>query len=421
MGYTNNTHLAIDRDTRLDQKISTYIVFYFFASVANATIKTVLPIPDALWAPLSAAWGAAIVFFMLRCIGGVWRRQSRLFAYSLGVFSFVYALSFVNIISRGEPTDVFLKGALFLTFAWWIPIGISAVAVQDKQVLYQTFLRWSYPMALMLYSCLFFRQTDAMADPLSDPEDVYNMFFGFHMVLPTLLHINEYLRTHKRIVLVWFIVDVLLVLIYGNRGALIPIFFFLLYKYVVEKRNGTGKRMNRMLVILLSGTIFILFSTVILNSVNTIGESIGVKSRTLSMLAEGQISNNTGRDELFEMAFDMIGERPIFGYGLGGEFYQIGYRLYGGNLRNVTNAFTPHNGVLQNMCNFGIIGGLFVTLLFLVPLFRLNRIKDDSTYSLALIFGAWTIPMYISASGFLIEVWASVFFYLYYFSPKTIR
>lgn len=418
MGVTKKT---IDRETRQDQKISTYIVFYFFASVANATIKTVLPIPDALWSPLSAAWGVAIVFFMVRCIGEVWQRQSRLFSYSLGVFAIIYLLSFVNIILRGEPTDVFLRGTLFLTFVWWIPIGVSCVAVNDKEVLYHTFLSWSYPMALMLYSCLFFRQTDAVADPMADPSEEYNMFFGFHMVLPTLLHMNEYLRTHKRTLLVWSVADVLLLLIYANRGALIPILFFLFYKYVVENRGDRNSRIARMAAIVTAGVVLVLFSNVILGGVNELGERIGVKSRTLSMLEAGEIGNRTGRDELFGFAFDMIGERPLLGYGLGGEYYQIGYRLYGDGLHNVTNAFTPHNGILQNMCSFGIVGGLSVTLLFLVPLFRLRRIKDEPTYALTLIFGSWTIPMYISASGFLVETWAAVFFYLYYFGNKTAR
>lgn len=407
-----------DRDTRWDHRISTYIVFYFFVSVANATVKTVLPIPETLWSPLSIAWGAAIIFFMLRCIKEVWRRQSRLLVYSIGAFVLIYLVSFINIIMRGEPVDVFFRGTVLLTFAWWIPIGVSSVAVNDKRILYQTFVRWSYPMALMLYSCLFFRQPDAMADPMSDPEDTYNMFFGFHMILPTLLHINEYYRTHKYVFLTWSIVDVLLVLIYANRGALIPIIFFFFYKYVVETRNGISRRITNMIVIFTAGLVLIVFSNAILGGVYSLGESIGVKSRTLEMIEAGEFGNSTGRDRLFEIAFDMILERPILGWGLGGEYYQIGYRLSGYFLSQVNNAFTPHNGVLQNMVNFGIIGGITITLLFLIPLFRLNRIKDNTNYSLVLIFGAWTIPMYVSASGFLIETWAAVFFYLYYFGNK---
>lgn len=413
-----NSISVIDRETRWDQKISFYIAFYFFASVANAAVKTVLYIPDVLWTPLSLLWGAAILFFMFRCIGEVWRRQKRVFYYSIIVFLFIYLVSFLNISTRGEPYDVFFKGTVLLTFAWWIPIGVSVIAVKNKRVLYDELLKWSYPMALALYSCLFFRQPTVGADTFDEFETEYSMFFGFHMILPCLLHFTEYQRTKKKTLLMWSLVDFLLIFIYSNRGALIPILFFVFYKYFVESRINIQKRLGRLLLLFIGGGALIIFSNVILEGVGSAAEAFGVRSRTLAMLESGEITNSTGRDELFSIAYDMILDRPVLGYGLGGEYYTISKYLYGGRVVQVTNAFTPHNGVLQNLCNFGIVLGSIVTLLFFIPLFRLNKIKDEYTYSLALIFGAWTIPMYISASGFLMETWSAVFFYLYYFSKK---
>lgn len=410
MGYTNNTHLAIDRDTRWDQKISFYIVFYYFAEIANATIKTVLPISGSVWRLLSIAWGGLIVFFMLRCIREVVKRKRAVFWWSMLIFAGIYLVSYIQIISRGEPTQAFWSGTVLMSFAYWIPIGVAAASIKNKKILYDTFYRWSYAMSILLFMCLFFRQSTV----LMEGETEYNMFFGFHIVIPALFQITEYYHTKKSFILAFFVFEVLLIIAYANRGALIPIIFYFLFTLVFSGDRGSRERIVNFIVISLLAGVILIFSNSFFSLLVDFSNAVGLNSRTLAMLESGEIRNPTGRDELSAIAWRMIGEKPILGWGLGGEYYRIAVEL-GQATPGVTKAaFTPHNGFLEFLISFGVVGGSIVTLLFLLPILRQKAVKDHYAAALILIFGAAIIaPCMISADGILIKPGAAIYLYLY--------
>ena len=47
-------------------------------------------------------------------------------------------------------------------------------------------------------------------------------------------------------------------------------------------------------------------------------DTFGLESRTLIMLASGMANDTTGREDIWAMCFNMIEEKPILGWGLGG-------------------------------------------------------------------------------------------------------
>ena len=123
----------------------------------------------------------------------------------------------------------------------------------------------------------------------------------------------------------------------------------------------------------------------------------------------------TNRDIIWEDSKKMIEERPILGWGLGGEFYRLA-RVEGGE--NIDNSFTPHNGVMQNLVNFGVVGGLIATIIFIIPYIKLGRIKTQYNQTLILIFGSSIAAIFYSASGFFTNPSAAIFIYLYFFHKK---
>ena len=112
----------------------------------------------------------------------------------------------------------------------------------------------------------------------------------------------------------------------------------------------------------------------------------------------------------------MIFERPVLGWGLGGEFYRLAD--YEGAIK-VDNSFTPHNGVLQNMVNFGVFIGTIVSLLIIIPYFKIKRIKNIYYHDLVLIFGSAIVAIFYSASGFFTNPMVAIFLYLSYFSCQS--
>ena len=129
------------------------------------------------------------------------------------------------------------------------------------------------------------------------------------------------------------------------------------------------------------------------------------------------VSYKSNRDIIWDTTEQMIRDKPLLGWGLGGEFYYLAQA--DGEIADAS--FTPHNGILQNIVNFGIIGGVIATAIFIIPYFNISKIKDQSYYDLVLIFGSSIIANFYSANGFFIKPSCSVFIFLFYSYYKWVN
>lgn len=398
----------VNKGEEWDYRISMGCVLYYLMSVLNSTVKIIFP-NSGIVSILSLLTGGVILLGYLQCFPFVVRRSSKVLSLSYFCFIIIYALSYFLIILRDEPVDVMLKGSAFVTFAWWIPLGVFAASIKNLKVLYDTFLRWSYVLLIMLGAMFLYH-------PLTIYGTTgYNMFFGFNMLIPTLFHINEFSEGKKIKFLVLIILELVMILIYANRGCWLAIVFILFYKLIVLNRNRS-RVVTRfffvgplLLVLFASGTPLLQYA---FNKL----DAYGINSRTINMLLSGNfVSDATNRDIIWENSKRMIEERPVLGWGLGGEFYRLA-RIEGGEI--VDNSFTPHNGVLQNMVNFGVLGGIIATLILVFPYLKMARIKNRYLQNLVLIFGASIIATFYSASGFFTNPSVAIFIYLYYCHKK---
>lgn len=396
----------INKTEERDYRLSVGCVLYYLMSVLNATVKTILP-DSGIVSILSPLTGAVILLGFLQCLPAALRRNKNKLFFSYALFIGIYAVSYGLITLRGEPTDVMLSGSAFLTLAWWIPLGVFACSVYDKRVLYEVFLKASY-FILLLLTLMF------LYHPLSENGvAAYNMFFGFNMLLPTLFHINELFKRKKFIFFLLVFIEFMMILIYANRGCLLPIAFIVIYKLIFENRKRAETLLPLILVVVVA---IALMWEQILDGLASLLEGFGLSSRTLWYIMSGELTDGSGRDEIWKHSIEMIKERPILGWGLGGEFYHLA--ALDGAAR-VDNSATPHNGVLQNLVNFGVFFGAIATIIIVRPYFRLRRIKDAYYHDLVLIFGSAFVAIFYSASGFFTNPMVALFLYLAYSYKKT--
>jgi O-antigen ligase len=245
---------------------------------------------------------------------------------------------------------------------------------------------------------------------VEDGGKTYNMFFGFNILIPTLFHINEFFKSKNKhyFFLFLLIIELFMILVYANRGCLLPIAFIFFYKLLLENKKRTAVLLP--FVVICCFIIYLIGNT-ILESIANLFEQYGISSRTLWYFLSGEISDSTGRDEIWKNSIEMIKERPILGWGLGGEFYRLA-ALEG--VVDVDNSFTPHNGVIQNLVSFGVLFGSIATLIIIRPYLKINCIKDIFYHDMVLIFGSAIIAMFYSASGFFTNPLAAMFLYLSY-------
>ena len=397
-------------DVYWDYRLSWATTAFFIGSVANASLKTVLSIPESLWGLMSAFFGVGILLSFALNFKEMLRRSSTIFLHSMIVFLLIYLLSAILILFRGEPLNQMVYGTAFLTFAWWIPVGVYAISVKNKSILYEVWVKASYIISFFAIMMYFFH----IPNDNSSGGTEYNMAFGFYIILPLLIHINEFIRKKRFFLICLVLFEFFTVVIYANRGIYLSLFFFGIYKFAFE----SGNRLRKFISII----FLVVFIVLMLSSIETIAknlilvmDSFGLHSRSVEMLASGVISDTSGRDELWGICYKMIEQKPILGWGLGGEYYTIGKNM--GVIPELVTAegCNPHNGIIQNFVCFGLLGGIIVNMLLLKPIFFLSKFRGCN-HDLVLIFlSASTIPITISSAGFFIKPAVAFAVYLYYY------
>ena len=413
----NKKKIAITSvDDVKDLKVSWFVGAYFISSVANMTTKTIMPIPESMWGMVSLMWGLFIVFFMLRGIGTVVSRSKGLIVKSLIVFAILFLWSYTLISLRGEPTSILIKDIGVPTLVFWLPVGIYACSVKRMDILYHVMLKSSYVITVLLILCFLFRNGAAVS---GEEARSYNMFFGYSMAFSSLFQLNEFFRTRKNFFLLLFLLQVILILLYANRGALLSVGFFVVYKLVFDQGSTVMKVIWITLIILALFALIFFMEELASAAIQVLG-GYNIQSRTLEKMAMSEIAESDARDELRAIALQMIGERPILGWGIGGECYTLGMRYSTGSELSV--GFSPHNGLLQHMLYFGVFLGNIVNLLLIVPLFKLHKISDPYRHGLILVCGsAYFITTLWTSCDILLKPAVALYLYLSYSRIKQIQ
>jgi O-antigen ligase len=115
-----------------------------------------------------------------------------------------------------------------------------------------------------------------------------------------------------------------------------------------------------------------------------------IQSRFIQKLLDGTLSEDSGRSEINRIAFDMIRNGGIFGYGFYGDRYVIGQTWHYGY---------PHNIFLEWLIEFGpLLGGVFC-LLFMFNVVRMGiRVIDPTWTFLWILFISTNMKLIVSDS-----------------------
>lgn len=402
--------MAKIRDSEFwDKRISWYIVLFFIVQSLNTMIKTVFPISEDIWGRLSLGFGLiSVLYLLLFCIREVVRRGGKVLLLMLLLFVSLYAYSLIGSYGRGDPINVTLSFSALWCFSWWLPVGVCAFTIKDYRVLYSVFVKSSYIVFVVLLFCFLQRNN------LATNKD-YNMSFGFQIVIPTLIHISEYHLKRKWYFLVLVVLELVMILLYANRSILLCVSFFVVVLILIG--NSNYKRKFFIVTAIFALVLFLYINgEEILDNVVLFLDSRGISSRTITMMNEHNIDYDSGRGEIWDCCFTMIQEKPILGWGLGGEYYELS-RLMG--YVNNESIIGTHNMLIQFLVEFGVFVGSVLCLMVIIPIFKLHKIKDTYKFLLLLVcYSATIVPCLISAAEPMQKPAMAVFLFIYYKKAK---
>jgi hypothetical protein len=296
------------------------------------------------------------------------------------VFSIALAILFIHLALFPVNADYALKDAFRFTFPIVISSAlclscVSRIEIIEK-VLYQ--ISWIVLFLVVFYVYSFFTGKIDLGN--------YSMSMSYAMLLPMA---SLYSRKKWYSILAFLFLLVVSLLI-GSRGAIVCIFIYILYDLF---KNNIKSLVFIFLLILMSYAML----PMIMNSL----DNVGISSRTLNMIVEGSIGQETHRDEIREIVYKEIKANPIVGVGVWGDRPIL--------IPKFSKASYCHNIVLEILLDFGIIFGTII-LLVLFCLWLNAFFKADSYNKRMLILFTATclLPLMFSGS-YLLEQFFGLF------------
>lgn len=121
-------------------------------------------------------------------------------------------------------------------------------------------------------------------------------------------------------------------------------------------------------------------SILVLEFVKTQFEQFGLSTRVIDLAIGGKvISYTAGRDEIYGLAIQKIIERPIFGYGVYGEWPWLGWNI--------------HNIYIELLIHYGLVLGV-VLLIWMIHLVFKAYFITSNTYARDMIL-IWSCLVFV--------------------------
>ncbi len=239
----------------------------------------------------------------------------------------------------------------------------------------------------------------------------YSLSFGYALLLPTFIFAYDFIRSKNKLALVISLFNVVLIFLYGSRGALVLIAIFvvlLLINNIVETEDKR-KRKKKIIAACIFFGCALLFGKLLLQGAASLLISMGIHSRTLQMLMEGEFTSTNGRADIWNAVISAIKQGGIFGYGAFGDRPFVAPHHYAGY---------SHNIFLELIVSFGVLGVAMI-LKMVVDTFRMLFFCQDSRWrGLYIIFFSVSCQLLLSMSfWYVMEFWAALaiankYFYL---------
>ncbi len=221
----------------------------------------------------------------------------------------------------------------------------------------------------------------------------YNLTMGYLIAFGCILFMGLFLFNRKLPDLICMLTSFLVILMAGSRGPMICLaaafLLFEIYRFT-RIRTPSGKLLALFVVSMVILVVLIIGLPVISMGFIRLLSSLKIDSRTVEKLLAGEIMNDSGRSNIYEISRNMIRNGGPFGYGFYGDRYVIGRTWHYGY---------PHSVFYEILIEYGVfLGGALIAIFAFFFLRMLFRCRDDSWMLLLIVFFCASIKLMLSDS-----------------------
>ena len=373
-----------------DFQLSLYICTYLLLNSINSMLQTVFRLSGASLSIARLIIQGILVLELLIIINHLSLNKVKKFLFGLLIVLIAYVYSYIIGASLSD-----MQTWAFSTFTVCVPIAVCASLIDNKQVFYKLLLKFSIPISVVL-----------LISVLGAKNSTYSMHFSYGILVMILLHFSEYDRTKKKTLLIISIVEFTFMLLFGSRGAIICVVFYLIIKIMDADEDIKIKLIRAVLLTVVAGLAYYFyndFSSLILTALR----KQGIYSRSINLLFSGNfVSHDSGRNALWAVVIDLIKEKPIWGWGIGGAMNRMPYNY-------------PHQLFLDLFLTFGIPIGLFVGIIFTLQILKVFVLHKSIDKYLMMIFGSVSFVSLMFSGSVYSSYYFSIFLGLSFSLPKS--
>ncbi|MCI8834624.1 MAG: O-antigen ligase family protein [Ruminococcus sp.] len=352
-----------------DRKISNFISVYFLFEAINLLVK--------LWIGEPPMWGmiskGILAFFLFQALIVVAKRK----ILSLIGSEVLFAILFFCEIMMDNIGDTDIYSIIFHSLCVYLPLGICTYCIDNYEILLKRLYLLSWPTSFILIGVSLNVSVTAYD---------YYMSLGYAFIPQIFILWDRCLHSFKWYDFVLSVINVSLCLAVGSRGPILCLGIFVLLAILCSDFLSLKKKICIFGSLLIGCVCFILFYKSFFRIVSDILKSFGYSSRTLLLLASGNLSDS-GRGEIYKTTIEKIIRKPFMGWGLAGGW---------------TDTIYPHNIFLEFLLSFGIIFGGIISIYFLYLMFTGLMQKDVVNRRLTVIFVS-TISCLLISDSFIMH------------------
>lgn len=303
---------------------------------------------------------------MLLAIGiGLSRNTIRfVIVYAIAIMALIYTIAFFPDNER----YVRYEGLRFL-LPLIIPSAVCISTVEDVDVLRKSLyiMAWSGAVLAFYYMLSYFEGAFYI--------DSYDMSFSYGCLLPMIVLYSK----KKMLPFLASLFLFLSVMAIGSRGSAAVFIAYIIVDFFVSKRKGRW-------VVLVLGVLFVAVLPVFVDFLS----SVGLQSRTLTMLNEGEISSDSGREVIYRVCLNAIRDHLLFGVGLFGD-------------RVLLEGSYCHNFFIEVLLDFGVLLGLAIILVLIWLFLNSLRVTKVKNRDLLMIFTFGSFLPYMVSGSYLVS------------------
>lgn len=281
-----------------------------------------------------------------------------------------------NVEYMWTTADDLLTNSTYILLFFVISGFIASFYLNDIELFISIFKKFSV-VTIALLAIRFF-----MGFIISSTMPEY-MTFSYNLLLPTTFVLLLCIKEFKLYRATVAILGICLIFVAGCRGALLgAVISPLIYIFFFGKLDKNIKyRITILLVALLLMVLF--FYDSILQAVSSKLTDIGLNSRTLEMLLNSSITDDSSRGRILQ---NIMSQVDLLGHGLWGD-------------RVILNGRYPHNIIAEILIDYGwILGSGILILLICIILRGLNKANVLMSIVLCSLLSTGIVKLLLSGS-----------------------